>query len=227
MIFIDHRELEEMQDKNVASFVPTSLDIIGLKYEIQQLELCDYIVTGQNGTVAIEHKLPEDYIRSMLTGHLNDQLVRMSHAFKYSLVVIEGSIDKAIAKLDANPNAVYSSIWGTVLKTTDSGEMGNISILQIDNPMDIVTILDLCQKKLVDPQGLIRLPVIQKPQEEDKVVRLLCCVPGVGQKTAEKLREYIPTVTSLFTVELEDFKKLAGQATGEKIYRFFHDEPFV
>lgn len=180
-----------------------------------RLDLGDFAVTGKNGYVIIERKSAGDYIGSLTSAHLNDQLVRMSQTFKHSAVVIEGSINAAIASSSISRKSVYSSMAGTFLKHAEDGAEGNISLVMVENNWDLALLLEMAQKKMDDPEGLIRPPIITVPQTTmDPRVRMLCCIPGIGENTAKAIIKSLPTIWSVARANEEELKKIKGVGSG-------------
>jgi len=209
MIFIDNQENR--------SGITDLLDGMGVKYEMCQLEFCDYHITGENGLVVIEHKTPEDYVASLVSGHLSDQLTRMSREFDRSFLLIDGPISRALVDGGVTRKTFLSSLAGTYIKRADEGKKGAVCIIQMDDEWDTVMLLERIQYRMNDPDGLIRTPYIGAPQVAggNNQVRSLCAIDGVGEVIARGLLRFYGTVGRLARAdkkELMDVPKV-----GEKI----------
>ncbi len=217
MIFIDNQESR--------SGITDLLDGMGVKYELCTLEFCDYHITGENGLVAIEHKKPEDYLASLISGHLSDQLTRMSQEFSRSFVLIDGPIGPALIEGGVTRRAYLSSLAGTYIKRADAGVKGAVCIIQLDNDWDTAMLLERIQYRMTDPDGLTRTPYIGAPQVigGNPLVSSLCAIPNVGAVTAQNLLKRFKTVMSVARAspgELKEVKNV-GKGTAKSIHEFF------
>jgi len=216
MIIVDNRE--------VPSDVLSILDQLNLPHQEAQLELADFHifgcpigVTGINGECVvylIERKSAGDYIQSLTSGHLNDQLVRMSRATKHSALVFIGSLSTTIRQSGVSPQAVYSSMVGTFLKHAKDGEQGNISLIMLENLEEFGKFLFYVQKKLDDKDGLIREPtLVAPPQVFDKcdMVRSLMCITNIGET---KARSLLRVHGSIFLMCQKEPKDLVCEGVG-------------
>ncbi|HDI02123.1 MAG TPA: DEAD/DEAH box helicase, partial [Ignisphaera sp.] len=95
-------------DREKSSKVPELLMTKGVTVIFKTLDVGDYIVSERIG---IERKKALDFIKSLVDGRLFDQARRLSEVFEKPVVVIEGSLRKAM-KLT---NVKKSSILGAYL----------------------------------------------------------------------------------------------------------------
>ena len=216
MIFIDNQESR--------SDITSLLDGMGVEYEMVPLKITDFHVTGENGLVAIEKKGPEDYVGSLISGHLSDQLTRMSQEFKLSYLLVEGSISDALAEGGITRKAYFSSLAGTYIKRADTGEKGVVCIIQVDDNWDTAMLLERIQHRMNDPKGLIRTPYIGAPQIAggNPQLRALCAIPGIGEITARALLRKFKTlwaITRASTSEIEEVKRI-GSTLANNVHEF-------
>lgn len=224
MIYLDNRE--------VPSDLPLILDGMGEKYELTQLKLCDIQVygipiklVGTYGQVifyVFERKSAQDFIASMLSGHLQSQLYRMSTTFKHSVVIIEGSIGMALEMSNANPNAVYSALTGTFLKHSDDGEQGSISLLMVDNLWDLALVIKYADNKLMEP--LTRVNPLELPEVDDKnaQVRCLLAIYGLGEPRARAILAKKGSIQAIANSTPEELIcEGVGLTSAKKVVEFF------
>jgi len=151
----------------------------------------DYIVRTKNSAVAVERKTAGDYLQSLESGHLNNQLVEMSRNFQLSYLVIYGDMNIELLKREKYPASYISSLIGDSLKHSADGIQGQIITINdtaIVTETDFATFLKHLNIKL-ENEDFIRLPKIVrvKMTDEDYALRLLVHLPGVGEKRAKDI----------------------------------------
>jgi ERCC4-type nuclease len=231
MILVDNRE--------IPTEVLGVLDRLCLPYQLRQLPVCDYWiygrviqVTGPNGDVILyilEHKSELDWIQSLITEHLNDQLIRMSQVAKHSAIVYVGSINRAIEKTGVNRLSVYSSLAGSFLRHAKDGEQGSISLVMLENTEDLGLLLQCVQKKLDDENGLVREPTLTLPQVVEKnennrrlIMTLMGC-DGIGEAKARALLRKFGSISLMCELESKDIVcEGVGPVLGLALYNHLH-----
>jgi ERCC4-type nuclease len=224
MIYLDNRE--------VPSELPTILDGMNEQYELVQLNISDIQVhgipvklVGGYGQVIFfifERKDCRDFIASVISGHLNDQLYRMSTAFKHSVVILEGSLEFAMEFSNVNRNTVFSALAGTFLKHSEDGEKGSVSLLMVDNLWDLALIIKYTNSKLMEP--LERVAPMELPEVEDKKaqVRSLLAVSGLGEARARAVLAKMGNLRGIANAKPEDLIcEGVGLTSAKKIVDFF------
>lgn len=216
MIFIDNQENR--------SGITDLLDGMGEEYELCQLELCDYHITGENGLVVIEHKNPEDYVASLISGHLSDQLTRMSREFDRSFVLVDGPISSALVEGGVTRKTYLSSLAGTYIKRADEGKGGAVCIIQMDDNWDTAMLLERIQHRMNDPKGLIRTPYIGAPHVVggNPQLRALCAIKGIGEVSARALLRKFKTLWAITRAEISEIEEVKGIGSGlaKNVYEF-------
>lgn len=216
IIFIDNQE-----DRSQITLL---LDGMGVKYELVPLKITDFHVTGENGLVAIERKTPEDYVGSLISGHLSDQLTRMSQEFKLSYVLVEGRVGDVLTEGGVTRKTYFSSLAGTYIKRADTGERGVVCIIQVDNDWDTAMLLERIQYRLNDPEGLIRTPYIGAPQVlgGNPQVSALCAIDGVGVVTAQALLRKFKTIWAITRAQISEIEEVRGigSTLANNVYEF-------
>ena len=231
MIFVDNRE--------IPTEVLGVMDRVNLPYQVRQLAVCDYWifgkpiqVSGPNGDVwlyIIEHKSELDWIQSLITEHLNDQLIRMSQIAKHSAIVYVGSINRAIEKTNVNRLSVYSSLAGAFLRHSKDGEQGSISLIMLENTEDLVLLIQCVQKKLDDENGLVREPTLVLPPVAEKnnnnralILSLMGCT-GIGEEKAKALLKKFGSISLMCELEAKDLVcEGVGPVLSQALYNHLH-----
>jgi ERCC4-type nuclease len=216
MIFIDFREER--------SGVPKLLKDLNVPIEIMELKVGDYVVTGEEN-ICVERKDSTDYVGSLTSGSLNNQLVSMSQKYGYSILLVEGTISSALFESQTSRQAYLSSLVGSIIKRSPDGKSGTISMINVETIFDTALCLKYLHDKNNDPNGLIRVPKLNplRFSEEDAVLAMLTTVPGVGTVLAKNVLDKFHTLKNVANAsrgELMEIPKI-GKIKATKIFEFF------
>jgi len=218
MIFVDFREEK--------SGILEILDRMNIKYKKLNLEIGDYIVVGEQGVnVCVERKSAPDYIGSLTSGHLNNQLVQMSTNYPFSILLVEGSISGAIINSNTRRQAVFSSLVGSCIKRSPTGESGVISMIPTDTIYDTALVLKYLQQKLTSVDGLTRTLKINPVHftESEIVLSMLMTVPGIGKSLAESILKEFHTLQNVSNATIRELMKIQkiGKKKSKNVFEFF------
>jgi len=193
-VIMDYRE------KN--SLVYSQLVELGIEIEVKELKVADYIVND----VAIERKTVHDFISSMLSKRLTNQLDSMQQ-YKNRILIIEG-IDEhelysnGVPNTGIHPNAIRGFLLSIILEhrtpiifTKDSEDTARfISVLSKRQKRELS--LNVSKKNL---------------NKKERMQFILEGFPGIGPKTAKKLLSHFKTMRELFNASIEELKDLIGK----------------
>jgi Fanconi anemia group M protein len=160
-------------------------ELIEKKHEIkiEQLNFGDYII----GDIAIERKTLNDFISSMLSKRLIEQLQNMKQ-FPKQLLILEGEEKR----INIHPNAVRGMILSISLDF-------NIPIIFSKNENETAEFLILLDKKQNKPPTEISLTAKRKCnsiKEQQQII--LENFPGIGPSTAKKLLDNFKSLKRIF-----------------------------
>jgi len=163
----------------------------------------DYIVRTEHASVAVERKKAGDYLQSLESGHLNNQLVEMSRNFQLSYLLVYGDMNVELLKLEKYPASYISSLIGDSLKYSPDGLQGQVITINdtaIQTESDVATFLKHLNTKL-EHGDFIRLPKLirVKLTDEDYALRLLVQLPGIGEKRAKEILLTFGSLEAFFT----------------------------
>lgn len=183
--------ISEIQSSNKASL------------ELKSLKIGDYLI----GETVIERKTTSDFISSMLSKRMVEQLKQM-HSYKKRLLIIEGKT-KELFKNDTNlnPNAVR----GFILSIMSNYET---PIIFAKNHKETAKYLVLFAKQQLKPKSEISLHsrIPKTPKEQKKYV--LESFPNIGPKKAELLLKKFKTLTEVFNATEEELKEILKNKSG-------------
>jgi ERCC4-type nuclease len=208
-IFVDSRETR--------SLVKDSLINKKLPIEIKQLDIGDYIITNGDINVIIERKEVNDYISSLVSGKLNNQLYELSSNADYGMLIIEGFLNEALIHRRIKKSQVNSSIAGAMLRRSPDGKQGTISVLTVEGPFDTADIIAGIYKRFEEDEGFIRLPQLEriKVTPAKRAIMILASFPDIGEGKATKLINHFGNLKNVLTASKEELCKVKG--IGEKI----------
>jgi ERCC4-type nuclease len=216
-------------DNEFRSRIPDILDKLGIKYAEKHLDVFDYFVgsedeNGWNG-IGIERKSSEDYVSSLVSGHLDQQLYNMSYLSDLSYLIIIGDITSALLFRKVNREVVISSLVGASLKKADSGKRGQVITVNLENDYDFVSFLKHLDAKVSQIEN--RIPIIKKRGDyTDIKLKVVMSFPGIGEKTAKNILRKFKTINSFASSEVDDLCKVdnIGRKKAEQIYKILNDE---
>ncbi|MFA7707962.1 MAG: ERCC4 domain-containing protein [Candidatus Pacearchaeota archaeon] len=165
---------------------------------IQSLKIGDYLI----GKTVIERKTVSDFISSMLSKRLVEQLKQMKQ-YPLQLLIIEGIDEQELYKTDTklNPN----SIRGFILSIITNYQ---IPIIFTQNYKDTSNYLITLAKQQLKPKQEIslhsRIPLTLKEQKQ----YILEAFPNIGPVKAKKLLEEFKTLSNIFNASEEELTKV-------------------
>jgi len=98
VVYVDEREK--------SSRVPSILSSMGVTVIYKVLDVGDYIVSERIG---IERKSANDFVKSIVDKRLFDQAKRLREVFEKPVMIIEGSLSKALKAFNIRRSAVQGA----------------------------------------------------------------------------------------------------------------------
>ena len=185
----------DIHEKN--SLVPAFLTELQCELITKSLEVGDYLINN----IIIERKTFQDFVSSMLSKRLIEQLKNMQQ-YEKKIMIIEGEQNRDMAKESKlNPNAIKGMILSTSLDF-------NIPIIRTKNEEETAIYLFLLAKRQLKARQEITLHSrIPKTKEEQKKY-ILESFPGIGPRTAEKLLKEFGSVKKVINATKEQLEKI-------------------
>lgn len=200
----------------------TELRKMGLQFSWDNLPVGDLKIDE----TIVEVKEFNDYLKSLTSKHLNNQLVEMSHNCELSYLIIIGNPSEGLYNSNISRESFYSSIIGCSFQQASSGKQGIIITVNVENDYDFALCIKYLEKK--SAKGTPRLPQMQKIKwgYSDQAYHLLACIPGIGQTRARDILEHFKSVKNVAcasTDELQQVNGIGRQLAGD-IYLNFNLE---
>lgn len=188
---------------------------LGIKVEIKELKIADYIVKD----VAVERKTISDFISSMINKRLIRQLEEMQQ-YENKLLIVEGFdeeelyYDEGFREGGMHPNAVRGFLLSILLKY-------KVPIIFTKDCPDTARFIAVLAKK----QGKeISLNVNKKGLTSNEQKQfILEGFSGIGPTTSKKLLAKFKTLKNIFNAPEKEIEEILGKKT-EKFKKMINDE---
>ncbi len=192
----------DFREKN--SLVISELVSLGIEPEIKHLKVADYIVQG----VAVERKTISDFISSMISRRLLNQLEELGQ-YKNRLLIVEGIDEQELYsdrcskdETGMHPNSIRGFLLSILLKhkvpiifTKDYADTARfLSVLARKRPREIP--LNVNKKSL---------------DKKERMQFILEGFPGIGPKTARKLLEKFRTIKGVINAPESKLQEVLGK----------------
>lgn len=192
------------------SGIPTLLKEIGIDLEVRTLDIGDYIVAPET---VVERKSIHDLLSSVFDGRLFSQCARLKEHFERPAVLMEGNIDE-LENITDNPMIFYGAVSTVILE---------FGIPIMPTPSAVHTAKMLVALATSTDRSTSRKPYLKRIRKssnlEHQQLSILCSLPGVGEKFAERMLQKFGTpigALSATSVELAKVEGM-GEARAKKI----------
>jgi len=174
-----------------------------IELEVKHLKIADYLV----GKIAIERKTVQDFISSMLSKRLLQQLKHLQK-YKQNLLIIEGIDEQELYSKETklNPNAIRGFILSISLNY-------QVPIIMTQNYEDTANYLIVLAKQQSKPKTELtfhaKIPQTIKEQKQ----YILEAFPNIGPIKAQKLLKKFKTLDKTLNATEEDLKEILKNQT--------------
>jgi len=208
MITIDEREPQKIF--NIAKK-------FDLEHDRATLLVGDFLCKEKG--ICIERKnIDTDFLPSLQSGHLNEQLQNMQNNFERNYLIISG--DPKSFFFNKHTKYFTTEHWLGALASLSVRY--NVKILQVANDSQLVKLV----KKIVAKTDDGKCPqqeIIKRTQsKEDVYLSMLCCVSGISIEKAKAIKSEYPAIVNLMVaLQLKGVFNVKG--IGDKLYQNLHD----
>ena len=197
-----------VDERERKSGIPDLLKQIGVKVEMMNLPVGDYIVAPET---IVERKSVNDFISSVFDGRLFDQCNRLKEHFEHPTIILEGNVDE-IDKITENPLVFYGAMSSVVLDF-------KIPVIPTPNASHTTKLLiSMCAR-----QETVKGPFLKKIRKsgnlQQQQLSILTSLPGVGEKLASRMLEKFGSPSSSLNASSVELSKISGmgEARAQKI----------
>lgn len=168
-----------------------------IELKMNPLKIGDYLI----GDAVIERKTISDFISSMLSKRLIEQLVNMQQ-YKQRFLIIEGEISSIFRKdNNIHPNAIRGFILSIITNY-------NTNIIftkdHLDTSMYLITLAKQQSKPKAEISFHSRIPKTQKEQKQ----YILEAFPNIGPKKAEALLKKFKNLRNIFNASEQELNEI-------------------
>jgi len=208
LVIVDHREYRS----TVARYLTDKKILVKPK----QLDVADYVVSSR---IAVERKTIDDFLQSLISGKLFEQLQRLRSAYARPLLILEGT--GLFTKRNMNHHAIFGSL---ISISIDLG----IHILSTQNPLETADLLYVLAKR---EQRKDQRPVVlrgEKPSlqlfEQQRFI--IEGLPHISSVMAVRLLNHFKSIRAVALATPEELQEVPGIGKGIAfdIYKVFHEE---
>jgi DNA excision repair protein ERCC-4 len=220
-------------DKREKSKIP---EILSKKAETKKvvLDIGDYAIIGPRTSVCISSKSAEDYIASIESDHLNDELIQMSANYDKCVLMVHGNIDVALKFRKLRRQIVFNYMAGVITRQSPFGLKATPSFINFTmstkegwkkdpynkSIYDAVQFL-LSMDKIISEDKIEREPSTKKykvPKDKEQLYAIQYLFKPtnvIGEVRAKEIQKRFGSIKRIANATKDDFMKIEG--IGEKI----------
>jgi len=192
------------------SGIPELLRAFGLQVEYRMLDVGDYIVSPE---CAVERKQERDFLKSLYSGRLFDQVHRLCEVYRRPVLIVEGKMP-TLAEQMTKPRA----FWGALTTLTFQYGLSIFFTAEAKQTADLIYTF-ATHRYFAKPKG----PFIQKRRKtvslEKTQLSLVASLPSIGPKLADRALKRFGTVRKVFNASTAELSSIdgIGRKKSEKI----------
>jgi len=190
----------DIHEKN--SLVISELFSLGIQVKFEKLDVADFLINS----VAVERKTISDFLSSMISKRLSQQLENLGQ-YEKRFLIIEGIDEQNLyteKEKGINSNAVRGFLLDIILKY-------QIPIIFSKNYEDTARFLDILARKPDKTSSSLRMKR-KTLNKKEQMQFILEGFPGIGAETAKKLLSRFKTIKNI--INSEELEKEIGKKAG-------------
>jgi len=174
----------------------------------------DYLILSKEFRIGIERKEVNDFITTIVgegTHTINNQMYKLSTHFNRAILLLEGDLMRAISNRDVSRNFIFAVMAGIIIKRSDRGCKGAVSIIQTDTIFDTALLIKSLHKR-IKRGDMIRLPKLEpiRFDTNNYSMALLSAIPGVGHSRAKLSMKEFKTLKNVFNATKKELISIKG-----------------
>lgn len=222
-VFVDNREM------NMARLLKKTSEC-----EVVKLPLGDLLIVGDSGALVVERKTVSDFVSSIRSNRLWDQLLRLmktkeiwGYEVRRRLLVIHGSFWEYTNVSHVDHQRFWSSMFGALLEVIFIYDTPFV-VCENNYAFEVFLRILLKREEKGKHDGLpkarwYRKPVNRLPVKDVKHY-LLDSIPMIGEVQAKNLLDYYGSISNIAKGTKDELMRVPGigEKRAEKIYEIFH-----
>ena len=203
ILFIDNRERSGLEDL-VKKYIDKKDNLF---HQTKQNMIADYVFNS----VGIEEKSIHDYMGSMMSGHLEQQLNNLDDNYNNAILLVWGTLDQYLAQAMKSGRKIrFAQAWASYV--------GSLARYCTDYDIQIITLPDrssaarfICKR--FEKDGTLgsssTYRVLRKTTSEDMRVDTLRAA-GASESIAHKLLEKFGCVAEISSAPVKELTEIVG-----------------
>jgi len=208
------------------SKIPGILKSVGVPIEMVPLEVGDYVVSGQI-TACCELKSVSDYLSSLESGRLNQELLNMTSAYECNVLIVYGFLKDALQHRKMKRTTYFEYLAGCIVHRSSLNPEGAVSVVNFDTIYDAAVFLKTVHSIIADDR-VDRLPTAKRFKIPDGMLKTytIKSIPGVGIERAKRLKKYFGNIKNLSNASVEQLMQVKGIGKGisKYVYKYLNEE---
>ena len=184
--------------------------------EIKSLEDGDLKVVLKNHDVfCVERKRYDDFASSYISGHLQDQAVRMNENEKYYAVIVHGGIEDIYRAANYNPALKRIKSTTTIDKMYHRMELiYKCPCFFVETDIEYFKTVLAISETLAKASGITTMVKTEIGVKKNKPLSLLMQAEKIGQKTAELLLDEFGSPNAVLNASRDELLEINGVGDG-------------
>jgi len=174
---------------------------MGVLVDSKMLNVGDYILSSDCG---LERKSSGDFLNSLYSGRLFDQVHRLSEAYERPMMLVEGSIG-SLLETAANPRAV----WGALSTLSLAYSVQVFFTEDIDQSADFIFTLAK-HTRLSGSRGPVARGKPRLSTLRERQLFVVSSLPNVGVKLADRLLDWFGSIRKVFEASVSELSLVDG-----------------
>jgi ERCC4-type nuclease len=202
--------------------------------EIVRLPLGDLLIAGDSGALVVERKTVSDFVGSIRSNRLWDQLLRLmktenilGYEVKRRLLVIHGGFWEYINVSSVDSGRFWSSVFGALLEILFVYDTPFV-VCENNYAYEVFLRVLLDREQEGKHDGLPKARWFRKPVSKLPIKEVRCymldAIPMIGEVNAKNLLDHYGSISNIAQSSKNELMRVAGigEKRAEKIYEIFH-----
>lgn len=187
-----------------------------IPYEEKSLEDGDLrVVLKTHDVFCVERKRYDDFASSYITGHLQDQAVRMNEKQKYYAVIVHGGMEDIYRAANYNPALKRIKNKNTIDKMYHRMELiYKCPCFFVDSDIEYFKTVMAISETLAKAGGLTTIVKTEVGVKKNKPLSILMQAEKIGQKTAELLLQEFGSPKNVLSASRDELLEINGVGDG-------------
>lgn len=208
---MDYNSIDLIVDSREKASIRRILDSYGIKYKVETLITGDYEIRTKEGDVTVERKTVTDFIGSLMSGRLEQQMRRLADK-NCPILLITGSFNDYL-KYAQDSHFTQDMMIGAIASCIVKYGLRSVIWIQSDQDNPHHTGLGLLSKLLIKMKEgkLDKIPPRRLKAKDGNIqAELIGLICGVPSNVSKALLKHFKTPRAIINAKDEDLLKVKG-----------------